>query len=771
VGSSYGLISIRSLDKVMLAVKTLWRKITYASLSARLRMIVLGSSLTGLLLFAIITIFHEFYSEKQTLLEEIQVLSQIVAARSSAATAYSDVEAANDNLSSLLIKKDIDFACIHTITRLLAFRKSSRLPDVTEGACLSKSTSTPYYFTNNYVYVFEPIVINNNHIGWVTVRANLSYIKRKIKKNLALLIFVTLTVLLICYFFSSTLIEIAIKPIKNLKNVTEKIGDKKDYSIRATYNRLDETGVLVKSFNNMLDVIEQKDRLKSLFFSNMNHEIRAPLNGLMGVLQLMQTSDLDEQQQHYTQIALDSGQHILSLINDILDFSKLDEHQFTVEKLTCQITKTLFECINPMAIRAEEKFLDFEFYMEPIVPMVIKSDPTRLKQVITNLVNNAIKFCEKGSVTVKVDVQFGQLVISITDTGIGIPANRLDVIFSPYTQAKDSTSRVFGGTGLGLSISKKIILLLGGEINVNSVEGRGSTFYFSLPLNDAHDETLHTYMKSLSDKVDVSNVVFAFSGSSDRNLNFIKNLFSYAGVECIDLPEGSPVQDPLLFESAINQDLIPAIILSFSVGMARNQLNKIDFLEQSRGVVFGPLSLEPEFHQMHQKRASRWFYVPIPVDPMRLYKTILAVISEVQSVSLSSSSVLNEAPYSHMIALVAEDNKTNQMIIRKMLEKFGLITEVVDDGLECLKRLKAGNSYDVVFMDCDMPVMDGFAATELIREFKITSRTGRAIPVIALTGRTEEQDMKRCYVSGMDFHLQKPIELDALKLVLSQIVL
>lgn len=741
----------------------------HLTLSARLRLMTISTIAVGFAIFSLVVAVIEFENRKQVLLEEINVLTKIVAERSAAAIAFSDVSAAEENLNSLLLKPDIDYACINSNTKLIGFKKKKTIADILaieSTICQNVPSDYPFQFANDHLFFQQVITLNRVNIGWISVRANLSRIKKNLAAQVEMIFIIAIIAVVLCYVISSVFIELAVKPIKDLKHITQEIGNHNDYSIRATQSSKDETGSLVLSFNNMLDVIEQKDRLKSLFFSNINHEMRSPLNGFLGILQLLESTSLSAEQRSYITIAKSSGEHMLSLINDILDFSKLDEQQLDIENIPCDLHQITLESLTPQAIKAEEKSLDFYVSFANDTPTNVVTDPTRFKQVLTNLISNAIKFCDKGSVNVTFRKQKNALLISIKDTGIGIPEDRLAIIFDPYTQAESSTTRKFGGTGLGLSISKSIVGLLGGDLKVRSSYGEGSEFYFTIPAAQAPSITLEEKLtKSLTQSptdLQTRSISFHLMTSEDREIGYIHALLSlYAPIEKVSqYQEDLPPPD--------DSTHIPVIVLPCAKELAPHLLNSISFNNGDKGIVIGPLAIESQFSRLEKQPNSQWRYIAIPIYPTHLADVILTFIGQgTEQAKTDAGTEKNDLL--RLNVLVAEDNQTNQMIIRKMLEKLGADVNLVSNGFECLEKVKTG-PYDVILMDCDMPVMDGFSATEMIRKQKIVNRNHRPIPIIALTGRTGNDDIERCYQAGMNDHLCKPIELKTLTDMLRNIV-
>lgn len=385
-----------------------------------------------------------------------------------------------------------------------------------------------------------------------------------------------------------------------------------------------------KELHNAKEIAEAASKTKSEFLANMSHEIRTPMNGILGTLQLLQGSELSGSQKEYVSIAYNSGEALLGILNDILDFSKIEAGKLELEYIPFDIKSLTNELIVLLKQKADERNVELKVELDPEIPAVIKGDSIRIRQILANLLTNAIKFTEKGAVTIKVTVlelaeKSVRLKIEVIDTGIGIPESAQRKLFNSFTQADGSTTRKYGGTGLGLAIVRQLVTMMRGRLGVDSEEGKGSSFWAEI---------------------------------------------------------GFEIPDELIVES--KQDVSP-------------ELN-----ENLEGII-----------------------------------------------------------------LLVEDNPVNQIVAKKMLEKVGLSYEVANNGEEAINRLKQPHEFNLVLMDCQMPVMDGYVATQVLREYEEENSLPH-LPVIAMTANAMEGDKDKCLSVGMDDYVAKPVNQNALKETISK---
>lgn len=510
------------------------------------------------------------------------------------------------------------------------------------------------------------------------------------------------------------------------------------------------------------ETAEKANLMKSNFLANMSHEIRTPMNGVLGFLQLLEDTELTSEQREYISDVKKSSQMLLDIINEILDFSKIEADKLKIENISFDV-RSIIEDITLMATsNAEEKGIEICSLICSDVPQRVFGDPGRVKQILTNLVNNAIKFTQNGDITIHVsqishkndDVA---LSFRVKDTGIGIEEEKLKLIFEAFTQADASTTRKFGGTGLGLAISRKLAALMQGVIEVESKVGEGSTFTLTLPFkkDNAPVENINNSFEGLSG----STVLLVSNNETD-----IKILKYYLNEVNCNVLEAFSISDALNLISQQTQKISAAIIdYKYKNKDGFEQLNILLENEKTKNI---PLivytSLGEKGDAVLAKEKGFVGYLSKPIRKQELWDSLLFAIS---GKKLSSGSNLITR---HMIKeykfdsrakiLIVEDCDLNCKFILKILKNSGLVFDLANNGEEALQAFKS-KKYDLILMDCQMPIMDGYTTTREIRKFEGDLRH---TPIIALTASAFRADMERCLEAGMDDYLSKPINVDDL---------
>ncbi len=757
-----------------------------------------------LLLCAVLFLAYYFWDSQSQHRAQVSVLTRVVGSNCAAAISFKDDEAALETLSPLKSMKDILQACLFfkdgkrfvCLNSLMDVKRLSELGidkknNNQDGLVLSS-------LFRNYNDCIHHISWKKEDVGYIWIRKDLSYFYSAFWSTVVLVGLVALVIAIISLLIAGYLSNRLVRPIHKLIKSVQEITAAGDYSHRVEETSQDELGLLIAHFNLMLEKIQQRDSLlkrsqeeleqkvrdrtqelsrinqelenlvikykeakeraeeasktKSRFLANMSHEIRTPMNGVLGMAEILLHTDLSPKQRHLVKSILKSGEILLNIINDILDFSRLEAGRVEFKMDKFSLLDICYEIIELFQIQASKKNANIYISWQKSIPNFIIGDPDKLKEILINLLGNAVKFTEDNDIIIRLkdggtDIQVLKttIIVEVEDRGIGIAEDRLSSIFSAFSQADVSSSKSYEGTGLGLAIVKGLVGKMGGHIEVESQLGKGSLFRCFIPFG------LPDGFQPLASPSQNDSKAIAFVSSQFLQ----EHLFSVFGAFGIEISFKDYHTRSLDYTKRWNWIVVDCDYFSdFDTALYKDCLTD----EGKFICLYG--KGKPCFDSNNK----RLFYVKKLEAFYRINEILDGRFQEVGQEPVKQES-LEPAVFEGIRVLLVEDNSVNRYVCLEMFSSLGCSTTVATNGNEALKILK-NKEFDIIFMDCQMPVLDGYKTTELYREME--KKRDKHVPIIALTAYAMVEDRKKCIASGMDDYLAKPFKLAQLKSMLEK---
>lgn len=796
-------------------------------IAKKLIAVMLATSMTALALSSLMQAITEGVAYREDRVEYLRTIADVIGSNSAAAITFDDGALANQVINSLKADPSIINASVTDLNgrKLAAYPADSpkaeaqgaMIPEPLQAAIGGEQDPLRWDGLES-LEVVKVIEFDGETIGYVYLRGSLQPLVDMLTRFAWMATVIVILTALLIVILSVRLQRVISAPILALAELMRRVTRDGDYSLRAREGGADEVGSLIEGFNNMLAQISERDtrlvdqhqkideqarslavanqrlkstiresvdareaaeaasRAKSQFLARMSHEIRTPMNGVLGMTEILLTSGLGGRQRHFAETIQNSAESLLNLINDILDFSKIEAGRLEIENAEFDLRAVTESTVELLAVHAQSKGIELLCDLDPALPARVLGDQTRLRQILTNLTGNAIKFTEDGEVLVRVRTESGSgphavFRFEVIDSGIGIRPENQALIFELFSQEDDSTTRKYGGTGLGLAICRQLVELMGGQISVQSTLGCGSTFSFTVPMMLAEDQDRGDALAALTRRLPL-NVLVVDDNATNREILQLQLEAWGLRVEQADCAQAALsllVNPDHCFDMVILDWHMPEVS---GLDLAR-RIREEPHLWSIPLIMLSSAAAEDAGRTI--RKAGIDIYTSKPVRQSRLMDCLLTALNPVaDNNGLDAEQDCPDDTRTVRIAggrvLLVEDNPVNREVALNMLQVLRCDVEVAVNGQEAVKKIRH-RKFDVVLMDCEMPVMDGYAATRAIREWELQSGGGSHVPILALTAHALAEDRRRCLEVGMDDYLTKPFGMEKLRERLAQWVM